>query len=167
MTGAATSPDIKRKWYRLAVRHLRMARRLLGSGFADGAFFHAYHGYECALNAVIAASGYAVPPAGATTYTLPSGKKSRAYPSPKGRITETSVHKARVAFFDEVADRGKPYFTTHARLSSFLSIPARNSALYYDSNLDLLPQQRYGHRTVLGLLRVVEQFAGEVWQDIR
>jgi len=40
-TVSVVRPDAKRKWYGLALRHLRMASRLLNLGFGDGATFHA------------------------------------------------------------------------------------------------------------------------------
>jgi HEPN domain-containing protein len=52
-THTTVQPDPKRKWYGLALRHLRMAARLLDSGFADGAVFHTYHAYECVLSAFV------------------------------------------------------------------------------------------------------------------
>ncbi|MBT9586472.1 hypothetical protein IV102_24220 [bacterium] len=39
-----------RAWLELASRHLAMAR-LLRPDHPDGAFFHVYHGFECALTA--------------------------------------------------------------------------------------------------------------------
>src|SRR5712692_9084702 len=96
MTVIIVSPDPKRKWYGLALRHLRMASRLLDSGFSDGAFFHTYHAYECVL-------------------TSPKGTKVIGhYPSPKGGIQERSAHKARLIFFSELADATKAYFIRQA-----------------------------------------------------
>jgi HEPN domain-containing protein len=71
MTTISAMPDPKRKWYGLALRHLRMASRLLDSGFADGTVFHAYHAYGCVLSALIAAKGYPVPPDGKTQTISP------------------------------------------------------------------------------------------------
>src|SRR5688500_7841788 len=99
MTVRLAGPSRKRKWYGLALRHLRMASHLLASGFADGAVFHTYHAYECSLNALIAARGYPVPPDGLTRLTLPSGRTIRVYPSPGGGIREQSAHKARILLF--------------------------------------------------------------------
>ena len=39
MTSRSARPEPKRKWFQLALRHLRMAQRLLDSGFPDGAAF--------------------------------------------------------------------------------------------------------------------------------
>ncbi len=167
MSGGTVPPDIKRKWYGLAQRHLRMAIRLLRWGFADGAAFHAYHAFECILSAHIAASGYEVPPEGWTILNAPSGKTIKAYPSPGGGIQDRSAHKARLIFFDQVADRTKPYFATYSILSRFLTVAARNDALYYDASSDLLPQQQYPHAQVSGLLPLVRRFAREVWREIR
>jgi HEPN domain-containing protein len=64
MTISGAPLHIKRKWYSLALRHLRIASRLLGAGFADGAYFHVYHAYECGVSAFIAAHGVPVPPEG-------------------------------------------------------------------------------------------------------
>jgi len=82
-TISVVRPNAKRKWYGLALRHLRMASRLLDSGFADGATFHAYHAYECVLSSFIAAHGYLVPPEGWTKITRPSGKAVLVYPLAK------------------------------------------------------------------------------------
>jgi hypothetical protein len=167
MTGTAAPSAAKRKWYGLALRHLRMAARLLRLGFADGAAFHAYHAYECVLSAFIAAHDFAVPPEGWTRLLSPSGRLVGAYPSPSGGITDRSAHVARIVFFDELADRTKPYYATHVRLSNFLGVDARNAALYYDANRDLLPHQQYSAMLVAGLLPVVRQFAREAWREIR
>ncbi len=80
MIATLTVPDPKRKWYGLALRHLRMASRLLDSGFADGAVFHAYHAYECVLSSLIAAKGYPIPPDGKTQLVSPQGKKFLGIP---------------------------------------------------------------------------------------
>ncbi len=160
-------PYEKRKWYGLALRHLRMARRLLQSGFVDGAVFHIYHGYECVLSAMIAANGYAVPPEGLTTIKSPAGKSVRFYPSPSGRIQELSAHKARLVFFSQLADNTKPYFVTHGSLSRFLSTDLRNDALYYDVGRDRLPHEAYSRSLASGLFPRVHQFARQVWRDIR
>lgn len=169
MTAAAGSsdPKRKRKWYGLALRHLRMASRLARWGFTDGAIFHAYHSYECVLSSLIAAGGYAVPPEGKAPFTMPSGRTMRAYPSPTGRIEESNAHKARIILFDELADQTKPYYATHQALRRFLPVAARNDALYYDAALDLLPQQRYSAAFVSRVLLAVRRFGHEVWQDIR
>src|SRR5438270_9855049 len=97
-TAPIAQPDRKRKWYGLALRHLRMASRLLRAGFADGAIFHTYHAYECVLSALIAAHGHPVPPEGWTTITTPSGRTVSLYPSPSGGIPDRSAHRARQLF---------------------------------------------------------------------
>src|SRR6266851_10458390 len=102
-------PDPKRKWYGLALRHLRMAYRLLDSGFADGAVFHAYHAYECVLSSLIAAKGYPVPPDGKTQSVSPQGTRVFGYPSPQGIIPQQGTHKVRQIFFMQLADKSKPY----------------------------------------------------------
>lgn len=167
MTGGFSLPDPKRRWYGLAQRHLRISARLLRSGFADGATFHAYHAFECTLSAMVAARGYAVPPEGWVSLLTPSGRVIHAYPSPGGGITDRSAHKARIVFFRELADATKPYAATFNRLSRFLTVTMRNDTLYYDASLDLLPQQRHTDASVRGLLPMVRLFAREVWQEIR
>lgn len=127
MTASATLPDPKRRWYGLAQRHLRMASRLLRAGFPDGAFFHAYHAYERIVCAFIAAQGIPVPPEGATILTTPRGKK--VYLTPRRGLQEPSVHRARLLFFAELADRSKSYARTHAILSRFMTVNNRNDAL--------------------------------------
>ena len=155
-----------RKWYGLALRHLRIASRLHRAGFLDGAVFHAYHAYECVLSAFIANSGYPVPPEGWTKLKLPSGKTRWVYPSPSGYITERSAHKARIIFFDELANRTKPYCQTHARLKRFITFDDRLNALYYDASTDTLPYERYQSAIVQGLLLEVHQFAWDVRREI-
>lgn len=104
-----------RKWYGLALRHQRMAAVLLHAGFADGTVFHAYHAYECVLSAFIAAKGYPVPPEGWTTLRSPSGQTIKAYPLNPVPIQDRSAHKARLIFFDQLAERAMPCFATHVR----------------------------------------------------
>ncbi len=165
MTGAIATPDPRRKWYGLALRHLRMSRRLVRLGFADGAAFHAYHAFECVLSTMIAARGYDVPPEGWTRLLSPSGKIVHAYPSPNGGITDKSAHKARIIFFRELSDRTKPYWATFNILSRILDVNARNNALYYDASRDLLPQQRYSEAWVTGLLPMVRLFVRQVRRE--
>jgi len=167
MTGHTTPTYVKRKWFRLAVRHLRIANRLLETGFTDGTAFHVYHSYECILSALIAAHGYPVPPQGWIKIKDTSGKTIRFYSLPNGRIQEGSAHKARIILFDQLADHTKPYFAAHNALSRFLGVAMRNDALYYDAVRNLLPQQRYSRTFISGLLPRVRQFVGQVWDDIR
>jgi hypothetical protein len=150
------------RWYYLAVRHLRMAFRLLRDGFADGAVFHSYHAYECVLSAFIAANGYPVPPEGWTSLRLPSGKPVKAYSSPQGPILDKHAHKARIVFFELLADQTKAYYATHARLRTFITYQDRNYALYYDPVSQRLPHQRYQATFTHGLLPILTQFAREV-----
>ena len=90
MTAPPSTPHPERKWYGLALRHLRIASRLLRAGFPDAAYFNAYHAFECAVSAVIAAKGYQVPPEG--KIKIKAGKKTiRYYPSPSGQIKEDST----------------------------------------------------------------------------
>jgi hypothetical protein len=139
-----------------------MATRLLRSGFADGAVFHAYHAYECVLSAFIAANGYPVPPEGWTSLSLPSGKIIKAYPLPGGVIQDRNAHKARIVFFDQLADSTKGYYATHQLLRTFITYQDRLDALYYDPASKRLPHQRYLMPFTSGLLPVVERFAREV-----
>ena len=97
----------------------------------------------------------------------PSGKTIKAYPSPSGGIQEKPAHKARLIFFNELADATKPYAATHANLSRFMTLNDRMNSLYYQEVLDRLPQEEYTGSFAAGLLAAVHQFAREVWQEIR
>lgn len=168
MTVIIVSPDPKRKWYGLALRHLRMASRLLDSGFSDGTFFHTYHAYECVLSAFIAAHGYAVPPEGWTKLTSPKGTKVIGhYPSPKGGIQERSAHKARLIFFSELADATKAYYIRQASFSRYITPDGRMDSLYYDAIGNRLPHEIYNHSLASNLIPEVNLFAREVWKEIR
>ena len=172
MTSRSGRSEPKRKWFQLALRHLRMAQHLLDSGFPDGAAFHSYHAFECVLSTFIAAQGHDVPPEGWTALTAPDGTTIQAYPTPAGRIEDRNAHKARIIFFRELAkpapsDPPKPYFVTFSTLRRFLSVRGRNDTLYYDVNHDRLPHQVYPHSQVAGQLLLVRQFAREVWEEIR
>lgn len=156
----------ERKWYYLGLRHLRMSRRLLRSGFADGAVFHAYHGFECLLSAVIAARGYPVPPEGWTTLLLPSGASVQAYPAPQGMIRDFNAHKARLAFFDQLADPTSAYFDAYDHLRTFLAYRDRLNSLYYDAKQNRLPEDRYALPFVEALLPRLMRFAWEVRPEI-
>lgn len=160
-------PDPKRKWYGLALRHLRMAYRLLDSGFPDGAIFHTYHAYECVLSAFIAANGCPVPPVGRIPLVSPTGKKIFVYPSPKGDIPDRGTHKARQMFFAKLADTMKPYYLRHTNLSRYLTLDDRMDSLYYDAIGNRLPHEIYNHSFVVNLIPEVNSFAREVWRDIR
>jgi hypothetical protein len=162
VTAGIPSPREDRRWYYLALRHLRMASRLLRDGFADGAVFHIYHAYECVLSAFIAANGYQVPPDGWTSLVLPSGEKKHFYPSPAGDITDKNAHKARIAFFEQLADGSRPYYVIHTRLRTFITYQDRLNALYYDRNSDRLPHHQYLESFAAQLLPIVTQFALEV-----
>ena len=165
-TVSISVPDRKRKWYGLALRHLRMASLLLNQGFADGAIFHAYHAYECTLSAFIAAKNYSVPPEGWTTLTTPKGKKT-CYPSPNGGISDRSAHKARLMFFIELADLTKPYYTRYLTLSRSIKLSVRMDSLYYDTVLDRLPHEIFRRSFADGLIPEVHLFARDVWKEIR
>lgn len=167
MTMSVVRPDEKRKWYGLALRHLRMASRLLDARFADGAIFHTYHAYECVISSFIAARGYPVPPEGWTKLTSPEGKAVFFYPSPQGKIAERSAHKARLMFFSQLAEQSKPYFVHQSNLSRYLKLDVRMDALYYDVNLDRLPHQVYNHSFAFNLIPDVHLFAREVWKEIK
>lgn len=167
MVAPPALPEIKRKWYGLALRHLRMASRLYRAGFSDGTVFHTYHAYECTISALIAAKGYQVPPEGKSSITLPSGRSVIGYPSPRGGIREPSSHKARLLFFNELADRTRPYYRQHRVLSRFLRINDRMDALYYDATHDRLPHQVYDMLYASQVHQDVRQFAEHVWHDIR
>ena len=144
-----------------------MALVLLRAGFAEGAVFHAYHAYECILSAFIAAKGYPVPPEGWTKIRSPSGKLIHAYPSPAAPIKDRSAHKARIVFFDHLADRTKPYFATHGRLRRIITLSDRQSALYYDAVVYRLPHEQYNVSFAQGLLPLVYGFARDVRSEIR
>ena len=128
----------KRKWYALAQRHRRMAERLFGSGFVDGTVFHAYHAYECALSALIAAHGVPVP----------------------------ASHVGRFALFGRLSDPTKPYALTQPHLRP-LTVQARNRSLYYDEATDRLPTDHFSTAFAEQILSLVHQFCREVWQEIR
>lgn len=155
----------KRCWYELSLRHLRMARRLLACGFPDGAAFHAYHTYECALSAVIAASGWQVPPQGRMKMVTPRGL--RVYHGPAGSFPDEGTHKARITLFNQIANHSAAYWNRHMTLSRFLTVNARNDALYYNQSTDQLPHQIYPRNSVEGLLVDIHAFLREVWQEIR
>lgn len=167
MSSSPTSALPQRQWFRLAVRHLRMATRLSDAGLADGAAFHAYHAYECMLSSFIAARGFDVPPQGWTKMKDATGKTIRFYAGPSSRIQEGSAHKARIILFDQLVDHSKPYFATHNALRRFLGVAMRNDTLYYDPVQNQLPQQRYNRAFISGLLPRVRQFIGQVWIDVR
>jgi len=162
----ASAPHPERKWYGLAIRHLRMASLLL-CPYPDSAFVHCYHAYEFAVSALIAARAYPVPTEGRTYFINASGKKVHYYPSPTRQITELSSHKAKILLFNDLADRTKPYFSIHATLSRFITVVARNHALYYDETLNLLPQDRLTTSDALSAYREVRKFALEIWKEIR
>ena len=108
------------------------------AGFTDGAMFHTYHAYECAMSALIAAHGVPVPPS----------------------------HVGRLALFGQLLDATKPYAATQLRLSR-LTVQVRNASLYYDERNDLLPTDRPGTARVTWMLPLAHRFAREVWREIR
>jgi hypothetical protein len=168
MTRHAGVPHIKRKWYRLAKRHLRMAARLLRDGFSDGAFFHSYHAFECAISAIIAAKNYPVPPDGKRTiYAGPKRRKFQYYPAPSGQLKELSSHKVRFLLFDELADHSKSYYTIYQTLSRILTKDERNDSLYYDHTTDRLPHEQFKHSQVEPFYTDVREFVREVWNEIK
>ncbi len=118
-------------------------------------------------DACIAASGHEVPPAGWTKIKNASGKTIQFYPSPSGGVFDRAAHKARIILFGEVADRVDPYFRIYSQLSRFLTIEARNDALYYKASVDQLPYELYPASFPTGLLPVVEQFVHQVWKSIK
>ena len=160
-------PNEKRKWYGLALRHLRMASRLLEMGFSDGATFHAYHAYECVLSSFIAANGYPVPPEGWTKLTSSTGTPISCYPSPGGGIKEQSAHRARLKFFNELANPTSPYTARHRTLNRYLLLDVRMDSLYYDVRNDRLPHEVCPHSLAIHVVPEVHLFARDVWKEIR
>lgn len=162
-------PKQQRRWFRLGLRHLRMASRLLRCGFADGAVFHTYHAYECVVSAFLAAKGYSVTPngrvvRGSSKRRRGSTKSSHSSTNPQ---TSQSPHKQRLLLFNQLADRTKPYFHVHTILSRMVTPNHRNSALYYDPQQDRLPHQVFDVQFALDLIPEVRQFARHVWKDIK
>ena len=115
-----------------------MAERLLRSGFVDGAVFHAYHAYECAISSFIAANGMPVP----------------------------TSHGGRFTLYAALRDATKPYATTQIHLQR-LTVTLRNDSLYYDEGNDLLPTDHLNSAFAQWALSLVHQFCREIWQDIR
>jgi HEPN domain-containing protein len=144
-----------------------MASVLLRAGFADGAVFHAYHAYECVLSAFIAVKGYPVPPEGWTTLRLPSGKSIKAYQSTAAPIQDRSAHKARLIFFDQLADQTKSYYKIFVQLSRIITVSDRQGTLYYDATVDRLPHEQYNASFAQELLPAVDQFIQDVRPEIR
>lgn len=116
-----------------------MTERLLRSGIGDGAMFHAYHAYECAISAFIAAQSVPVP----------------------------KSHTQRFTLFTQFADPAKPYAVTQTRLRLLTTIQARHDALYYDEESDVLPADRFSVAYVGAFLPLVRQFIREVWREVR
>jgi len=129
---------VKRRWYALGQRHRRMAELLRRWRFFDGVVFHAYHGYECAISAYLAAAGIDVPPS----------------------------HNTRLNMFEAVLDRSGPTAEAYQQLDFFL-VPVRNQALYYQANRDLLPADRFDAVYVDLVMPLVHAFARSVWREIR
>jgi len=154
-----------RKWHSIAVRHLSMASELLRKGFDDGAFFHCYHAYECALSAVIANAGYPVPP-DARRFTTASPRQSY-YSAPKGPMSgNQSSHLAKLALFEQVAKRSTPYYQRHLILKTLVKPVARNDSLYYDSRLDRLPWNAFDHDEVLFIHNELMELVAEILDEI-
>lgn len=153
------------KWYRLGLRHLRVARCLLGLGFHDAAVFHAYHAYECGLSALIAANGHEVPPSGGK---LPGTSSARGveYTCRGGNVVEPSAHQARIAMFNKLADDTKPYYSVHARLQRYVQ-STRNDSLYLDRNTGSLPHQSFSPSFADQFVARVRAFAKALWPDMR
>lgn len=166
MTAPAPIVAQGRKWFGLVLRHRRIARVLLRAGYADGAVFHAYHAYECVLSAYIAAKGFHVPPEGQTKIRDPSGKWIRVYSPPGEPIRELNAHKARIVFFNQLADHTEPHYAAHQQLSRILTYQDRLTSLYYDAPTDRLPYERYDASFARGLLSAVDQFARDVRSEI-
>jgi hypothetical protein len=139
-----------------------MSRRLLRSGFADGAVFHAYHAFECLLSAFIALNGYPVPPRGWTSLRLPHGRVVHAYPSPYGIIQEHNTHMARFVLFEELADHAKPLYANYLQLRTFLTYQDRLDSLYYKPSLNQLPEELYLASFAEQLVLVPSRFATNV-----
>ena len=155
-----------RKWFYLGLRHLRMAFRLLRSGFADGAVFHAYHCYECLLSAVIAANGYPVPPEGWTRIALATGVIVEAYRSPEGFVQDRNAHRARIILFDQLVDQTRPYRADHQLLRTYLRYQVRLDALYYDPSRAQLPEDAYTAKYAVGVTSLLLRFSREVRKEI-
>ncbi len=153
------------KWYRLGLRHLRVARCLLGLGFYDAAVFHAYHAYECGVSAVIAANGYEVPPWGGRA-SSPLGARGIEYSCRGGNVIEPSTHQARISMFNKLADHTESYYRIHERLQRYVQTK-RSESLYLDRNTGTLPHENLSTAFAEQLTTRVREFAKALWSDMR
>lgn len=168
MTAHAVAPDEKRRWYFLALRHRRICWRLNGMGFPDAAVFHAYHAYECAMSALIAARGYPVPPRGRVPNPANPKGKTKVYQLPLGGThQDQGAHVARDVLFRQLADPSRQYMGIYRILRTFLAVTVRNDALYYDPQTGQLPQDRFNTQFVANLYPRVREFMRDVWDEIR
>ena len=138
------------KWIRLAVRHVRMGRKLQGK-FPDGTTFHAYHAFECAVSAYIAARGRKVPPL---------DKKSGVPVNPK------SDHKRKLVLFrhlTKTSDHSNGLFTL---VSRYMTTILRNDTLYHNGQTNQFPFDLHRFPSSGLWIKEVSDFVAAVDQDI-
>ncbi|MDP9363400.1 MAG: hypothetical protein M3Q10_04065 [Chloroflexota bacterium] len=92
--------------------------------------FHAYHGYECAISAYLAAAGIDVPPS----------------------------HSTRLIRFENLLDRYGPTGEAYQQLDFFLVL-VRNQTLYYQPEWDLSPVDRFHAEYIALVMPLVHAFA--------
>lgn len=156
-----------RRWYALALRHLRAARYLLRRGLHDVSVFHSCHAFECGVCAAIAALGCDVPPKGKKHRKTSTGRQY-FYTLPSGSVvSQNSLHAARFAVFAEMVDTNGELYLKFGTLRPHLETSARNNALYYDQILNRSPHEAYGEAESMGYLSDVTRFVKSVRQTGR
>lgn len=149
------------RWAELADRHLEMYYALFDRGFFDGAMFHAYHAFECAISALLASYSIPIPPDGRRESPLGS-----FYKGPHTKVPAIwGAHRAKLALVSQID-------TSHMNCSILLSQllpqirPHRNASLYYDK-VSGWPQVHYSSQDLaLELGEQVDQFIRALRSDI-
>ena len=145
--------SLEDKWLRLAVRHLRICRSLANK-FPDGTTFHAYHAFECAVSAFIAAHGRDVPP-------LDKKRASGGTPHPK------SDHKRRISIFRKLTQPTDHSNSLFGRMAPYMTSELRNDSLYHDGTTNRFPYETHRFLGVSTWVSDVEQFIYAVSDDIK
>lgn len=116
-----------------------MSERMLRSGFQDGALFHAFHAYECAISVLIGGYGLPVP----------------------------TDHARRFMLLNRLLSLESPHAETNAILLAVLTVQTRSKSLYFDEGTNQLPTDRFDRDFVARVLPIVHRFAREVLTKIR
>jgi hypothetical protein len=157
----------KQRWYELAVRHSSMADMLCNASppYCDGAYFHAYHAYECMVTAILASAK--MPYTREAWQYDPATHTYYYFDYHGNRLDDRGEHYVYLMLARQIIGTTKPYSAAFDALAKHKP-NHRNQAIDYRFGYLKLPHDQAPYRceAVRHYVRQVQQFIEEVWRDL-